>query len=182
MFYKIDVFKNFIKFTGIYSLLIKLRVPILQLHGKKKLRYRCFLVNFARYLRCLFYRTFPSNCICSTEIYFTNKIVKSILKIEKKNQQKQLVRKTTAHAGKKLNTTYIKYSYTFTIQKFFIPLFIATHNALKARMQFHWGYIYYRRLFLTLGNLTLISVNARIFVINAWNSKTVLEKVVFHLL
>ena len=96
MFYKIDVLKNFAKFTGIYSLLIKLRVPILQLHGKEKLRYRCFLVNFARYLRCLFYRTYPGNCICSTEIYFTNKIVKSILKIEKK---------TTETACKKNNGT-----------------------------------------------------------------------------
>ena len=40
-------------------------------------------MNFARYLRHLIYRNPPSN-FCSTEKYFTNKIVNSPPKKEKK--------------------------------------------------------------------------------------------------
>ena len=54
-----------------------------QLYWKKRLWYSCFLMNLARYLRQLFYRTPPGNCFCSTEKYFTNKIVESLLKKRK---------------------------------------------------------------------------------------------------
>ena len=50
---------------------------------KERTRSRCFLMNFARYLRRLFYRTPPGYCFCSTEKYFSNKIVNNPLK--KKN-------------------------------------------------------------------------------------------------
>ena len=53
---------------------------ILQHHWKKRLQHRCFLMNFARCLRHLFYRTSPSNCLCSTEKYFPNNIVKNPLR------------------------------------------------------------------------------------------------------
>ena len=64
--------------------LIKLQVSILQLHWKKGLQHRSFLMNFARYLRHLFYRTPLDESFCSTEKYFTNKIVKNPLRKEKK--------------------------------------------------------------------------------------------------
>ena len=51
-------------------ILIKLQVSILQLHWKKGLQHSCFLMNFARYLRHLFYRTPPGDCFCSTEKIF----------------------------------------------------------------------------------------------------------------
>ena len=41
-------------------------------------------MNFARYLRNTFHRTPPGYCFCSTEKYFTNKIVKNPLRKEKK--------------------------------------------------------------------------------------------------
>ena len=56
-------------------------------------------MNFARYMSYLFYRTPPGDYFY-TKIYFTTKIVKSPLEKEKK--WKQLVRKTTKHAEKKL--------------------------------------------------------------------------------
>ena len=48
---------NFNKVTGVY--------PATSL--KKGLQHRCFLVNFARYLTHLFYRTPPGDYVCSTE-------------------------------------------------------------------------------------------------------------------
>ena len=82
-------------------ILIKLQVSILQLHWKKGLQHRCFLMNFARYLRHLFYRTPPGDCFCSTEKYFTNKIVKNPLIKEKKMET----------ACKKKNNTEQKLNY-----------------------------------------------------------------------
>ena len=64
--------------------LIKLQVSILQLDWKKGLQHRCFLMNFARYLRHLFDRTPPCDCFCSTEKCFTNKIAKNPW-VKKKN-------------------------------------------------------------------------------------------------
>ena len=55
-------------------------------------------MNFARYLRHLFYRTPIGDCVCSTEKCFTNKIVKSVLKNEKKKMET---------AGKKSNNTLL---------------------------------------------------------------------------
>ena len=77
--------------------LINLQVFMLKLYWKKRLGWRCFLMNFARCLRQFFYRTLPGDCLCSTEKYFTNKIVKSPLK---KKKWKQLVRKATICAEK----------------------------------------------------------------------------------
>ena len=100
------------KVTGFYPLTLL----------KERLRCRCFLVNFARYLRYLFYRTPSGDCFCSTEKYFTNKIVKSPLKKEK--QMETAGKNTTAHAEKNLSTTYITSSYPFTIQKCLYSSFI----------------------------------------------------------
>ena len=41
-------------------------------------------MNFARYLRNLFYGTPPGNCFCSMEKYFVNKTEKNPLRKEKK--------------------------------------------------------------------------------------------------
>ena len=74
-------------------------------------------------LRDIFYRTPPSYCFCSTEKYFSNKVVKSPLKIKK--SWKLLVRKTTTHAKKtNLSTTFIKSSYPFNFQKFPYSFFL----------------------------------------------------------
>ena len=85
---------------------------ILQLHWKKGLQHRCFLINFARCLRHLFYRTLPGNCFCSTEKSFTNKIVKNPYRKEKK-MEATCKKKNDAQ---NLITIYIKFSYP--IQKF----------------------------------------------------------------
>ena len=51
-------------------ILIKLQVSILQLHWKKGLQHRCFLMNFARHLRHTFYGTPPGDYFCFTEKIF----------------------------------------------------------------------------------------------------------------
>ena len=58
-------------------------------------------MNFASYLRQLFYGTPPGDRFCSTKKYFTNKIVEKSLRKEK--NWKELVRKTKTHAKQKLN-------------------------------------------------------------------------------
>ena len=64
-------FAKFIRKHLCWSLiLIKLQGSIRQFQWKKGLQQRCFLVNFARYLRYLFYRTFPGESLCSTEKIF----------------------------------------------------------------------------------------------------------------
>ena len=67
----------------------------------------------ARYLRHLFYRTPPGDSFCSTEKYFTNKIVKNPLRKEK--NWKHFVRKTTTHTEQKFNYYLHQVSYPFTI-------------------------------------------------------------------
>ena len=92
----IKLFRNFIEITicnGCYpvNLLHIFRTPfsknisggyfyILQHHWKKRPQHGSFLMNFARYLRHLFYRTSPSSCLCSMEKYFPNNIVKNPLR------------------------------------------------------------------------------------------------------
>ena len=82
-------------------ILIKLQVSILQLHWKKGLQHSCFLMNFARYLRHLFYRTPPGDCFCSTEKIF----------------YQQNSKEPSHRQNKNLITLYIKSSYPFTIQR-----------------------------------------------------------------
>ena len=97
-----------------------------------------------RDIRQIPYRTPPGDCFCSTEKYFS----------KKKNSErysenwKQLVKKNSGIRRK----------------KFFIRSFSRFHDILKETIQFHWGFIYHRKLFLSVGKMTLISVNARIFV------------------
>ena len=98
-------------------------------------------MNFMRYLRGLFYRTPPGNCVCNTEKSSINKIVKSRLK--KIENWKLLVRKT-ATLFSLLPMTHSK------------RVFLET-------MQSEWGFIYHRTLFITYANLTLILVNTKIF-------------------
>ena len=110
---------------------------ILQLHWNKVLQHKCFLMNFGKYLRQLFYRTPPGNCFCPTEKYFTNKIVKNPLRKEKK--WKQLVRKTTTRAklNHYLHQVFISYS---TISLIFsqLPMILKTwvlrNNAIPLRI------------------------------------------------
>ena len=144
----------FAKFTGNHLcrslFLIKLQVSILQLHWSKELPYRCSLMIFARYLRHLFYRKPPGDCFCSTEKYFTNKIVMNPLR--KETKRKQLVRKTTTHAEQNLNQylhqVFISFYYSKIYFSLFLPMIYWKHKFLET-MQSHWGFIYNRKLFLT---------------------------------
>ena len=79
-------------------ILIKLQVSILQLHWKKGLQHRCFLMNFARYLRHSFYRRPPGDYFCSTEEIFYQQISKEPLrkgeKMETAGKENNDTRKT----------------------------------------------------------------------------------------
>ena len=70
-------------------------------------------MNSKRYLRHLFHRTPPSDSFCSTEKYFTNTIVKSPLKKEKKKMET---------AGEKNNDTRRKNLNTSKISLFLFSL------------------------------------------------------------
>ena len=111
-------FKNFSKFTKkllCWSLfLILSQISILQHYWKKRLRYKCFLMNFARYIQCIFCRTPPVNCFCSTEKKITTKIVKSPL--EKENK--------LGTACKKNNDTSWKKKLKHYLHQVFISWFI----------------------------------------------------------
>ena len=97
-------------------ILIKLQVSILQFHWNKELQHRCFLVNFARYLRHLFYRTPPGDYFPSTEKIFYQENSKEPSKKREKNRN-NLLEKQSHRQNKNLITIYIKSSYPFTIQK-----------------------------------------------------------------
>ena len=157
MYHKASVPKNFAKLTGKYlcgSLFsTKLQVCILQLFLKKRLWCRCFLMNSKRYLRHLFHRTPPGDSFCSTEKYFTNTIVKSPLKKEKKNGNSWWEKQR--HTQKRLELRYSSF--------LCFPWYNWKHVFLET-MQSHWGFIYKGKLFLTFSKLTLILVNTRIFV------------------
>ena len=114
---KLFFFKIQKKNTCAGVFLIKLQVSILQLDWKEGLQHRCFLMNFARYLRHLFDRTPPCHCFCSTETCFTNKIAKNPLSKEKKMEA--LVRKTTSHAKQKRN----HYLHYYLLSLHFLLLF-----------------------------------------------------------
>ena len=76
-------------------------------------------------LRHSFYRTPPSDCFCSTEKHFTNKIVKNPLKKEKKMETacKNKKKKIQQHMqNKNLITIYIGASFPFTIH-FYISFY-----------------------------------------------------------
>ena len=135
--------------------LIKLQFSILQFYRKKILQYRCFLKNFARYLR-----HFQATAPVPTEKNFTNKIVKSPLK----KNWKQLVRKTATYAEKNHEVFMPFYYSKVSLFLFSLLLMIHWNHAFLKTMQSHWGFIYLRKLFLTFDNLTLISVN--LFTIN----------------
>ena len=104
-------------------------------------------MKFVRYLRHLFHRTPPSNYFCFTEKCFSNKIAKSPLKRKK---WKLLVRKTTRHAKKDLNTTYrsshrkcsvkkdvLKNSANFTGKRLCWSLFLINLQALCRSLFFN---------------------------------------------
>ena len=86
-------------------------------------------MNFARYLKHLFYRTPLGDCVCSTEKYFTNKIVKSVLKNEKKNKKT----KKMETAGKKNNNTFLNDGTDFTVPS---EVFSEFHIVLASVKQF----------------------------------------------
>ena len=154
VFYKIGILKNFAKLTEKRRcrtlFLMKLQISIVQPHWKKILQYRCFLMNFAWYLKPLLKPLRPGKCLCSTEKYFTNGTVKKPLKKEGK-KSKLLVKKSRTHAQKNnLNTTYHYSSYPFTIQKFLYCIFslfpmIHWKFVFLETMQFHWRFICYRK-------------------------------------
>ena len=146
--------------------LIKLHVSILQLNRKKKLRCRCFLMNFARHLIHLFYRIPPGDFFCSEKKYFCIKIVKIALKKEK--TWKLLVTKTTIHPEKKLkhylHQVFISFYVKISLFHFSLLPMIHWKHVLLETMQSHWQFIYYRKLLLSFGNLTLISVSTGMVV------------------
>ena len=103
-----------------------------QLYWKKRLWYSCFLMNLARYLRQLFYRTPPGNCFCSTEKYFTNKIVESLLKKRKNIGNYWQVKQR--HTQKKDVSLLVSSFISFHYSKISLFLFSASHDTLKARV------------------------------------------------
>ena len=91
--------------------------------------------------------------------------------------RKNILRKNSKEPSEKSKNlqAFISF-YNSNIYVFFLSLLPRIHSKLLLleTMQFHWGFIYYRKFFLTFGCLTLISVNAKIFakqIINAWNMK-----------
>ena len=128
--------------------LIKLQAYILQLHWKKILQHRCFVLNFARYLR----QNSSRQLLLFYGKYFTYKIVKNSLRKAKK--WKQFVRKTMTHAEQKLNHNLYQIFISFCYWKIYVSLFsVLPQDILKTElletMQSHWRFIYYRKLFLT---------------------------------
>ena len=71
---KKDVRRNFVKFTEkhLFQSLFLNKVAFLKSATllKKRLRHRCFPVNFAKFLRIPFYRTSLGNCFCPYLNYF----------------------------------------------------------------------------------------------------------------
>ena len=126
---------------------------ILHLHWKKRLQHKCFLMNFAKYLRHLFYRAPPSNSFCSTEKYLTNKIVKKSLRKGKKMEI--ACKEKATHAKQKLNyylhQVFISFYYYYSKISLFLfsqlPIIYWKHEFLNA-MQSYWGFIYCRKIFL----------------------------------
>ena len=84
-------------------------------------------MNFARYLRNLFYGTLLGNCFCSTEKYFANKIEKNPLgkekKIEATCKEKNDTRKT-----KTQSTFALSLHILLLFKNFFISLFSAPYD------------------------------------------------------
>ena len=97
---------------------------------KERTQRRCFLMNFTRYLRHLFYRTPPGDCFCSIEKYCINKIVKNY---EKRKKMETACKKNIDTQNKSLITIYIKSSFiSFYCSK--ISLFSASNDILKIRV------------------------------------------------
>ena len=72
----------------------------------------------------------------------------------RKEKMEAACKKNKDTQNKNIATIYIKSSYPFITKKFFISFFSASYDILKTRletMQSHWGFVYYRRLFLTFG-------------------------------
>ena len=97
--------------------LIKLHVPILQLHWNKGLPHRCFLVNFPRYLRQLFYRTPPGD---GKVFYQQNRKELS----EKRIKMETACKKNSDTSWTSVITICIMSSYPFTIQKYLYVTFV----------------------------------------------------------
>ena len=136
-----------------------------KIHWKERLPRRSFLMNFARYLKQLFPRIPQKNCFCSTEKYFANKIEK--IPMIKAKKWKQFVRKTTTHAKQKLNHYLHQVFISFYYSKISLFLFcllplIYWKHQFSETMQCHWGFIYYRKLFLTFGLKKIIFLFIRL--------------------
>ena len=93
---------------------------------KKRTPRRVFPDEFCEVLKTPFL-TALGNYFCSTEKYFTNKIVKNSLRKKelKKKKWKQLVRKTTAHAKQKLNRYLHQVFISFYYSKLFYLSFLS---------------------------------------------------------
>ena len=175
----------FNKVTGLYTATLL-----------KVLWYRCFLMNFATHFKTIktpFLQNTSRRLALSCKEMFYQQIRKNPIKKEK--NWKLLVRKTTTHAERNVNTTYLRYSYPFTIQKFLYPVY-----SFFLCFQWYIKSMYFQKqcnpiedlstienyFSPSLGNLTLISATQEPLwkqTINAWNSKIVLKKKkVFHLL
>ena len=85
-----------------------------------------------RLLRQFLHRTPPGDCFSLRDKYFSNKIVKSLRKKEKK--RKLLVRKKTVHAEKTKALLTSSLRILLLFKNFFIPLLSASHDTLKARV------------------------------------------------
>ena len=113
---------------------------IVLLHLNNHTQGRCFLVNFAKYLRTPYFQNTSGTNI------FSNKIGKAHW--EKEKRLETASKKNNDKLRKKnLNTIYFKSSHPFTIQKFFyysFPCFPIIHwkHVFSESMQFLWYYVY----------------------------------------
>ena len=99
--------------------LIKLQVYILQLHWKKGLQDRCFLMNFARYLK----RNTSRRLLLFYEKTFYQKNSKELSQKRKKKKMKTVSKKTTARAEQKLNHNLYQILISFYYSKISLFLF-----------------------------------------------------------
>ena len=82
VFYKKGIFKNFSKCAGQHlyrrSFLNKIAGVRPTTLLKKRLRHKCFPVNFVKFLEYFLYRTTPGNCFCHS----CNHVIVCLYKIE----------------------------------------------------------------------------------------------------
>ena len=123
---------------------------MLQVHWKKRLQYRCFLMSFISFLQTPFLQNTSRKQLLFYGKHFTNKIEKNPLTKEKRIETD--CKKNNDTQNHYLHQVFILFYYSFYY--FFIlsqlPMMYWKHELLET-IQSHWRFMYYRKLFLTFG-------------------------------